>query len=55
MKDWGYEPEVLRCLPPSLLVVVGDPVFHVYRFYCQGLNHVLCLFYPLSEHRLLSY
>lgn len=45
MKDWGYEPEVSRCLPPHLRVVSGGPVFHVYRVHCKGLNHVLMLPY----------
>ena len=33
MKDWGYEPEVLSCLPLVLLVGYAAPVVHVYRVY----------------------
>jgi len=46
MKDWEYEPVVLRCLPPHLLVVLGGPAFHIYRVHCKGLNTVLTLPYP---------
>jgi hypothetical protein len=33
MKDWGYEPEVLRASHPCYPVGSGAPVFHAYRFH----------------------